>query len=176
MWLICRPAGCFLLVRFEGGRRGAVKVLRRRVRRRPVRRLTSSRYRSSFDGGSCAAAALAACSEPICVHRFSRPCRDHSSFTNTGPSGPNFRTPYLVEVNNDRDALALGIRILLALRRVPEHALALRFARRDTPATMKLEHRRGRGTIHHGDLGLPLIASIVPPDALRIQRPSWPSL
>jgi hypothetical protein len=72
------------------------------------------------------------------------------------------------EVNDDRDTLALGVRFLLALRRVLEHALALCFVRRDARATMKLEQWRGRG--------LPLIASIVSPDVLRFRRPSSPSL
>ena len=61
------------------------------------------------------------------------PYRDHPSFTNAGPSGPIFRTSS-----------------------TSSHALALRFVRRDTRATRKLEHRRGRGTIHHGDLGITL--------------------
>jgi hypothetical protein len=42
------------------------------------------------------------------------------------------------EVNDDRNTLALGVRFLLALWRVLEHALALCFVRRDARATMKI--------------------------------------
>ena len=83
------------------------------------------------------------------------PCRDHPSFTNSGPSGAEFQHAFnFGEVNDDRDTLALGVRFLVALRRILKDALALCFVRRDARATMKLEHRHGRGTIHHGDLGI----------------------
>ena len=42
------------------------------------------------------------------------------------------------QVNDDRGALALRIRFLLALRRILEHALAFCFVRRNARATMKL--------------------------------------
>src|SRR5271167_3756199 len=138
MCLICRPAWCLLLVRLEGGLRArGCKSLPPSCPAATGSRLTSSRYGSSFDGGRCAQRPPAVSPSP-------------STFLGALPRSPELHKHRTVgtdfqnalhfdEVNNDRDAFALGIRFLLALRRVPEHALALRFVRRDTRATMKLE-------------------------------------